>query len=63
MVEWLERCNCDQHGLSSKPTHAVLLCPWERHFMVSSSAGWSWQADILNFNHISIKLKNQSEKF
>ena len=22
----------DQHGLGSKPTRVILLCPWERHF-------------------------------
>ena len=30
----------DQHGLGSKPTCAILLCPWERHFTAPSSAGW-----------------------
>ena len=31
MVEWFERrvCDCDQHGLGSKATHAILLCPWK----------------------------------
>ena len=32
MVKWLKHQACDQHSLSSKPTHAILLCPWERHF-------------------------------
>ena len=31
MVKWLKHCDGDQHGLNSKPTHAILLCPWERH--------------------------------
>ena len=31
MVEWLERRDCDRHGLGSKPTRAIPLCPWERH--------------------------------
>ena len=26
----------DQHGLGSKPTRAILLCPWERHFTALS---------------------------
>ena len=27
------RCRAhDQHGLGSKPTRTILLCPWERHF-------------------------------
>ena len=59
MVEWLERRACDQHGLGSKPTRAILLCPWERHFTALSPAWWSWQA-ILYFNHISIKLQVDS---
>ena len=31
----------DQHGLGSKPTLAILLCPWERHFMTLYPAWWS----------------------
>ena len=62
MVKWLERRDCDQHGLASKPTRAILLCPWKRHFTAVSPAWWSWQA-VLNFSHISIKLKNQIKKF
>ena len=31
----------DQHGLGSKPTCAILLCPWERHFTALSPAWWS----------------------
>ena len=27
-----------QHSLGSKPTHAILLCPWERHFTAHSPA-------------------------
>ena len=26
MVEWLEHWDCNQNGLHSKPTHAILLC-------------------------------------
>ena len=33
VVEWLERRDCHRHGLGSKPSCAILLCPWERHFM------------------------------
>ena len=32
MVEWLERRAHDQYDLGSKPTRAILLCPWKRHF-------------------------------
>ena len=61
MVEWLERCDCDcdQHGFGSKPTRAILLCPWERHFTAHSPAWWSWQA-VLILNHISIKFQANS---
>ena len=38
MVEWLRRLAYDQHGLRSKLTRAILLCPWERHFMALSPA-------------------------
>ena len=56
MIEWLKRQAHDQHSLGSKPTCAILLCPWERHFMAHSPAWWSWQA-VLNYSHISIKLQ------
>ena len=59
VVEWLMRRVCDQHGLGSKPTRAILLCPWERHFTALSHAWWSWQA-VLNYSHISIKLQADS---
>ena len=38
LVEWLERLDCERHGLGSKPTRAFLLCPSERHFTVLSPA-------------------------
>ena len=41
VVEWLERRARDQHCLGSKPTRAILLCPWERHFTAHSPACWS----------------------
>ena len=56
MVKWLERRARDQHGLGSKPTRAILLFTWEKHFTAHSPAWWSWQA-VLNYNHISIKLQ------
>ena len=46
----------DQNDLGSKPTRAIPLCPWERHFTAHSPAWWSWQA-VLNYIHISIKLQ------
>ena len=52
VVEWLKRRTRNQHGLGSKPTCAILLCPWERHFTAHSPAWWSWQA-VLNYSHIS----------
>ena len=59
VVEWLKHRTDDQHGLSSKPARAILLCPWERHFTAHSPAWWFWQA-VLNYNHISIKLQADS---
>ena len=52
----LGRRDHNQHGLGSKATRAILLCPWERHF---SPAWWSWQA-VLTFSYISIKLQADS---
>ena len=59
VVERLKRRACDQHGLGSKPTRAILLCPWERHFTAHSPAWWSWKA-VLNCSHISIELQADS---
>ena len=59
MVKWLERRACNQLDLGSKPTCAILFCPWRRHFTAHSPAWWSWQA-VLNFSHISIKLQADS---
>ena len=59
VVEWLKCRAHDQHGLGSKPTRAILLCPWERHFTALFPAWWSWQA-VLNFSYISIKLQTDS---
>ena len=58
-VEWLERRAYDQHGLGLKPTRAILLCPWERHFTALFPAWWSWQA-VLNFNQILFKYKRNA---
>ena len=59
LVEWLKRRAYDQHGLGLKPTRAILLCTWEKHFTALSPAWWSWQA-VLNYSHISIKLQANS---
>ena len=59
VVEWLKCRARDQHGLGSKPTRAILLCPWERHFTALSPAWWSWQA-VLNYSNISTKLQADS---
>ena len=59
VVEWLKRRVRDQHGLGSKPTRAILLCPWERHFTAHYPAWWFWQA-ALNYSYISIKLQADS---
>ena len=39
VVGWLERRECDRHCLGSKPTRAILLCPWERHFPLLGGFG------------------------
>ena len=36
----LKRRAYDQHGMDSKPTRVILLCPWERHFTALSPAWW-----------------------
>ena len=57
-----QRRDCDRYGLGSKPTRAILLCPWERHFTALSPAWWSWQAALIyiyisiNFQRIAISL-------
>ena len=48
-----------QPGLGSKPTRAILLCPWKRHFTALFPAWWSWQA-VLNYSYTSIKLQTDS---
>ena len=55
VVEWLKHWSDDQYGLGSKPTCAILLCPWERHFTALSPAWLCWQA-VLNYSDISTKL-------
>ena len=59
MYQWLERRDCDRHGLGSKSTRAILLCPWKRYFMALFPAWWSWQA-VLNLSHIFIKFQADS---
>ena len=59
VIEWLDHSAYDQHGISSKLTHAILLCPWERHFTALFPACWSWET-VLNYSHISIKLQADS---
>ena len=59
MVKWLKRRACDQHGLDTKSTRAILWCPWEGHFTALSPAWWSWKA-VLNFSH-SLKLKKNNK--
>ena len=39
LVKWLKRRACDQHGLGSKLTRAILLCPREKHFTTISLPG------------------------
>ena len=55
VVEWLKHRDDDQRGPDLKPTCAILLCSWERHFTVLFLAWWSWQT-VLNYSNISTKL-------
>ena len=55
MVEWLERCDYDPQGLGSKPTRAILLCPWERQFMALFPACWS--ASSFKFRSYLLKIE------
>ena len=59
MIKWLRCSAYDQHGVSSKPTQVIPLCPWERHFTTFFPAWWSWQA-VLTYSHISIKFQVDS---
>ena len=56
LVEWLKCRAYDHHVLGSKPTRAILLCSWEKHFTALFPASWSWQA-VRKYCHISIKLQ------
>ena len=49
----------DQHGIGSKHTRTIPLCPWERYITAFFLA---WQA-VLSFSYISTKLKKQNKKF
>ena len=55
MIEWLERRGYNQHVPASKPTRAILLCPWKEDFVAISPAWRFWQA-VLNFSHNFMKL-------
>ena len=55
----LKRSGYDQHGIGSKPTRVILLCPWERDATALFPCLIVWQA-ILSYSHISIKLQADS---
>ena len=59
VVEWLKRRAYERHDLGSKPTRAILFCPWGRCFTAHSPAWWSWQA-VINYILISFKLEADS---
>ena len=61
-VEWLECRDCDRHGLSSKPTRAILLRSWKRHLTALYPALRSSQA-VRNFSHILSKQKTKIKNF
>ena len=39
VVKWLEHCAYNQQYFSAKPTCAILLCSWERHFTLLGGLG------------------------
>ena len=60
VVKGLRAPDCDRHGIVLKPTRAILLCSWERHFIALFPAWRSWQAvlnsvkSLKNFNRTAI---------
>ena len=62
MVRCLKRRDCERHGLGSKPTRSILLCPWKKHFTALCSVWQSWHA-VLDFSYVSIKLKTEMKNF
>ena len=63
----------DQYRRGSKPTRAILVCPWKKHFTALNSSAWQLTSNpdnnddkqvILNFDYISkYKLKKANKKF
>ena len=39
VIEWLERRDCDRHGLVSKSTRPILVFSWKRHVTAFSLFG------------------------
>ena len=39
IIEWLKHWAHDQLDLDSKPTHAILLCLWEKHWHIPLLGG------------------------
>ena len=60
MVEWLEGPDFDLHGLGSKRIRALLLCPWERHFLELSPANAGIETPVLKFMTILETLTTHS---
>ena len=58
----LERHDCDRNSFTSKPILAILLYSWEKYF-TELFPTWRSQQPVLNFSHISIKLKNRKKGF
>ena len=62
VVEWLEHCDYDQHGLGLKPTRAILLCSFGkdtlRHFPLRGSLGKQFQISVISLYNLKNKIKN-----
>ena len=56
----MNESDCDWQDRYSKSTHAILLCPLEKYFLVLFLVRGSWQT-MINFSDISNK--NQNKKF
>ena len=61
VVKWLEHRDCDQRSLGSKPSGAILLCPWERHSAAHSQIG-DLDSNFKFQSYLCI-IKKSNEKF
>ena len=61
MVKWSKHCDFDQYDLGSKLTFAILLFPWERHFMTdffASALVKQFQTLVISVSKLKKKIKS-----